>query len=308
MFPAAILRIDQPVFAPKSDRWVAVGLLFAVLLWGANNVVTKLLLKGWPPLWIGSTRFACAGLLLLSLLRWSSGLGKRTPITPELSRILWIRGALSLALYITVFNCALQLTSPAHLALYLGASPIWSLVFESRPRGGHGFRRRYLAASLAMAGVLVLFWPVLRSGRSQMLGELLALLAGILWTLYSHQSRFLAAKLSGVEVTAHTMWRAAVVLAPLALVESGLALPTMDITLIGIQAYAVFGGGVMAFTLWNNALQVWPASRVFLFGNFIPPVTMLWAWFLLGEPLTATFGAATVLILSGALLGQLKPE
>ncbi len=296
------------MFAPKSDRWVAVGLLFAILLWGANNVVTKLLLKEWPPLWIGSTRFACAGLVLLSLLRWSSGLGNRTVITPELNRILWIRGALSLALYITVFNSALRLTSPAHLALYLGASPLWSLVFEKGPRGDSGFRRRYLAATLAFAGVFVLFWPVLSTGRSELLGELLALFAGILWTHYSHQCRFLATRLSGVEITAHTMWRAAVVLAPMALVETGLALPRMDLTLVGIQAYAVFGGGVMAFTLWNNALQVWPASRVFLFGNLIPPVTMLWAWFLLGEPLTATFGVATILILSGALLGQLKPS
>jgi drug/metabolite transporter (DMT)-like permease len=42
-----------------------------------------------------------------------------------------------------------------------------------------------------------------------------------------------------------------------------------------------------------------------LFNNFIPLTTTLWAYFLLHEPITPTFCAAMVLIVTAVLLGQM---
>ena len=46
------------------------------------------------------------------------------------------------------------------------------------------------------------------------------------------------------------------------------------------------------------------SSQVFLFGNLIPASTMVWAWLLLGEPVTSTFWAAMLLVATGVALGH----
>jgi drug/metabolite transporter (DMT)-like permease len=100
------------------------------------------------------------------------------------------------------------------------------------------------------------------------------------------------------------MWRAGLLLLPLALVQLARYGLPVNAKLLGVQAYCVIAGSVLAFGLWNRALGHWPASRVLLFNNLIPVSTMIWAYFCLGEPVTPTFIAALGLIALGVLLGQ----
>src|SRR5215471_4392838 len=109
----------------KSDTFLALALVFAVFLWGGNNAGTKHLVASWPPIWTGSSRFICAGLVLQGLIRWTQWFGPPTRgLDSGLQRSLWWRGGASLAAYIVVFNSALRFTGAAHVALYLGASPV----------------------------------------------------------------------------------------------------------------------------------------------------------------------------------------
>ncbi len=303
--PCGPLWSAAGVFAIGHRGGIAASLLFAVLLWGGNNTGVKYLVQSWPPLWTGGTRFACAGLLMLALLRWTRWLGHPGTLTRELRAALWWRGGLVLATYIAVFNWAVQLTAVSHVTLYLGASPVWALLWEGRagwPR--RELLKRYLAALLALVGVAVLFWPALRSGQSSIAGEVLGLGCSLLWPLFGRQCRHLGRNLSGAAVTAHTMWRAGLLLLPLSLIEiSGRGVP-LTAPLLAVQAYCILAGGVIAFALWNNALRQWKTSEVYLFNNLIPLSTMLWAHFTLGEPVTRAFWVAMALIVSGVLLAQ----
>ncbi len=297
-------RLTETVFGKKSNGGITVSLLIAIVLWGASNVGTKFLVAGWPPGWVGASRFLPAGLLMVAMLRWTNWLGPTTPLPAELARELWWRTGLTLAVYIVAFNLALKFTSASHVALYLGASPVWALLWEERPSANWRSAQRYGAAALALLGVAALFWPSLKTGTARWRGELLGLSASLLWTHYGRQSRRLGSTLSGVELSAHTMWRAGVLLLPLALVEifrSGLVWRA-DFALV--QIYCLIGGGVVAYALWNNALRHWPTSRVFLFNNLIPICTMAWAWACLNEPVTKTFWLAMVLVAAGVVLGQ----
>lgn len=296
--------LTPAVFSFRSNAALAASLVFAVALWGGNNVGTKWLVGAWPPVWTGGTRFVCAGLLMLGILRGTKWLGNYVTPSREVNRALWWRGGLSLATYIVVFNMALQFTSASHVALYLGASPVWALLWEGIADKTARDARRYAAALLALAGVAVLLWPALAGSSVNLRGELLGFAASVLWTNYGRQSRFLAATVSGAEVTAHTMWRAGVLLLPLAIIEvAGSRLPVTP-QMLGVQLYCVVAGGVMAFGFWNNALGHWPASRVLLFNNLIPLSTMTWAYFFLNEPVTRTFWMAMGLIAAGVVLGQ----
>lgn len=296
------------MFASRNSAGIAIGLVLAVALWGGNNVGTKWLVASWPPIWTGCTRFTCAGLLLLAVLRWTNWLGDYIVPSRELNRALWWRGGLSLAVYIVMFNLALRFTSASHVALYLGAAPIWALLWEAITDPTARQPRRYLAAAIALAGVVVLLWPALMATTVSLAGELFGLAAGLLWTNYGQQCRRLAATLSGTEVSAHTMWRAGLWLLPLALVELIRSNVVMTPEMLGVQLYCIVAGGVMAFALWNNALRHWPTSRVLLFNNLIPVSTMTWAHFCLGEAVTPTFWVAMILIATGVMLGQTAPR
>ena len=275
-----------------------------MLLWGGSNVGTKFIVARWPAIWTGASRFTCAGLVLLCILRFSNWLGISRSLTPAIRRELWWRGGVSLAAYIVAFNWALRLTSASHVALYLGAAPVWALLWEGRPAFSWETTRRYGAAALALNGVFVLNLPALKASRGSWAGELLGLAASVLWTHYSRQCRILGKELSGSEISAHTMWRAGLLLSPLALFElypNGLVWRS---DVVFVQAYCIVVGGVVTFALWNRAMRYWQASQVLLFNNLIPLSTMSWAHFCLGEPVTPTFWVAMGLVVSGVLLGQ----
>jgi drug/metabolite transporter (DMT)-like permease len=289
---------------PKHNIAIAGSLLLVVFLWGGNNAGTKWLVAAWPPIWTGGIRFLLAGLLLLAVLRFTSWLGEYRPLTSELRRQLWLRGGLSLAVYIVVFNWALHLTAASHVALYVGASPVWTLLCEERPRRTWASARRYGAALLALAGVLVLFWPALQTAKMDLVGEFLGLAASILWANFSHQIRILSADLSGAEVAAHTMWMAGIGLIPFGLAEIAVHGIPINAGYLGVLVFCVLFGSVISYTLWNNALGHWRTSRVVLFNNLIPLSTMVWAYFFLHEPVTSTFWEAMILIVAGVVLGQ----
>lgn len=290
----------------NSNFAIAASLVFAIFLWGANNVGTKWLVRSWPPAAIGSTRFICAGLLMVGLFRWTNWFGRAAAIDRNVNRRLWLRGGLILALYIACFNWALRFTSASHVALYLGASPVWALLWEERPVKSLRSLRRYGAAALALGGVVTLFWPALRNSKTSLVGEALGLACSVLWTCYGRECRAMSEHLPGAEVAAHSMWRAGVLLLPLAVIEIFTAtwIWNWSFAAAGVQAYCIVAGGVVAFGLWNNALRFWPASRVFLFNNLIPLSTTTWAHFCLGEAVTSTFWVAMLLIVAGVMLGQ----
>jgi drug/metabolite transporter (DMT)-like permease len=249
-------------------------------------------------------------LLLQAMVRWTRWFGPRGPaLDAELQRALWWRGGLNLAAYIVAFNSALRYTGAAHVALYLGASPVWALLWEGLPSRTWSSLRRYGAALLALTGVVVLFWPSLGTSSGRWQGEALGLVASVLWTNYGRQCRVLGARLSGAEVSAQTMWRAGVLLLPLAALEfwhgASLVLRT---DLVLVQLYCILAGGVAAFAIWTHALRRWPASQVLLFNNLIPISTMAWAKVCLNESPTPTFWVAMLLIIAGVVIGQTKLE
>jgi drug/metabolite transporter (DMT)-like permease len=238
------------------------------------------------------------------VLAWAGRIRPHSEFTPSARRALWLRSGLALAVYIVVFQWAVFLIPVSRVGLYLGAAPVWAALLEQ------GFKRdrvalaRYLAALLALSGVVVLFLPSLRTEDANLVGEALGFSCGWIWTWYGRECRRLGTHLSGAEITAHTMWRAGLILMLPGLLELRSASLPLSAPLLWVQGYCILGGGVAAYWLWNHALRCWPTSRVYLFNNLIPVSTMAWAHFLLGEPVTPTFGVATLLIIAGVVLGQ----
>lgn len=290
------------MFSARNNGAIVGSLLFATLLWGANNTGMKHLVLFWPPVFISSFRFLLCGGILLLLLHRTRWLGKPTGCPPAIRRQLWTRTGLCLAAYVIAFMVAIKLTSPANVALYLGASPIWALLFEGRSEKAGTLR--WAAALLAIAGAGVLFWPKLKLGGNMWMGEAIGLTASVLWAVYGLLSRGLTQHLSGTELTAHSMWRAGVWMLPISLLELGSSGITWRVDAWLIFLYSVLGPGVFSFALWSNALKHWPTSQVYLFNNIIPVWTVFFTWLFFREPVTSHIWLALVLIVSGVVLSS----
>ena len=296
--------LTRGVSRQTNNGAIATSLLLVVFLWGGNNAGTKWLVGTWPPIWTGATRFLLAGFILLAILRFTRWLGDFKPLAPGDSRQLWLRGGLSLAAYIVMFCWALRLTAASHVALYLGASPVWALIWEERPQRNWSSLRRYGAALLAVTGVVVLFWPALKTANTSLAGEFCGFASSLLWANYSHQSRLLARNIDGLNIAAHSMWMSGVWILPFGFVELAFHRIPVDPKHLGVQALCIVFGGVIPYALWNNALRHWRASQVLLFNNLIPVTTSVWVHFTLGEQITSTFCVAMTLIILGVVLGQ----
>jgi drug/metabolite transporter (DMT)-like permease len=292
----------------ESNGGIITGLVLAVILWGANNTGMKFLLGFWPPIGLGCVRFLCAGVILWFVQGWWQGRTTRGVIAPEERHALWWRTGLTLAVYIVTFNWALVFAPVSHVALYLGAAPIWALLLERQRAKGWRFLKQWMAAGLALSGVVVLFWPAVRSGKTSWMGELLGLGASVLWAIHGRECGHLGTRLTTIEITAHTMLRAGIWLLPLATIEFVPRHMVFRWDGCWVFGYTILGGGVAAFVLWNQALTQWSVSRVFLFNNLIPISSMAWAHVCLGEPATRTFALAMVMIVGAVLLAQTNWE
>ena len=76
--------------------------------------------------------------------------------------------------------------------------------------------------------------------------------------------RVLGRNLLRARKSAHyTMWRAGVLLMPLAAFEIAKNGLLWRADLVFVQSYCLIAGGVVAYVLWNNGLRHWPTSKVF---------------------------------------------
>ena len=308
-FPIAASRascLTPRVFSVRTNSALASSLVFATMLWGANNAGMKHLVKFWPPLTISSVRFLLCGVVMLALLRGTNWLGPRSNISPGARRQLWTRTGLTLAVYVAAFMFAIKHTTPANVALYLGASPVWALLLEGRTEKGRGVR--WLAAGLAVAGAAILFWPALSLRGDRWIGEVCAILGSVLWALYGHLSRGLSGSMTGAELTAQSMWRAGLLLVPFTLWELSTATVVWRWDAAGIFAYSVLLPGIVSFALWAHALKLWPTSKVYLFNNLIPMWTVFWAWLFFGDPVTPNVWLALILIVGAVGISQANWE
>jgi len=285
----------------KSDWLVGFYVITAVFFWGGNNVANRYLVQKLPLFYVGWIRTFLAGLALLAILKWTNLLGVSKRLTSRQNHFLWWKGGLTLAAYIFCFNMATRYTSASHVALYMGATPLWGLLWEEKPSWSFRSMVKYLAAILAVAGVIVLFWPTL-DGEVQWVGESFGIVTGFMWTFHSRQSRELGDELSGVELTAHSMWRCSIWLSPFVVWELWTQDISYDRNLLVAQIYSILGGSLAGYILWYTSLRYWPVSRSLLFYNLIAPTTMLWAYFLLGERVSPTFWIAMCLVGAGILI------
>ncbi|CAM5792712.1 DMT family transporter [Castellaniella caeni] len=285
-------------------------LLVPPLMWAGNAVVGRAVVHLVPPLTLNFLRWALALLLLLPLgyhaLRRDSAIWRQWPRYALL-------GLLGVGLYNSLQYLALHTSTPVNVTLVAASMPVWMLIIG---RAFHGVAIRaaqVLGAVLSLAGVAVVLshgeWAQLWALRF-VVGDLLMVLATIIWAFYSWQLTRVPAD---APVRAH--WAGFLLGQVLygaawsglfAAAEWGLGGQTIQWgwPLALTVVFVAVGPAVIAFRCWGVGVQRVGPTLAGFFNNLTPLIAALLSLGLLGESPHFYHALAFMLIIGGIVLSS----
>lgn len=283
------------------------------LMWAANAVIGRMVVDLVPPLTLNFLRWAVALLILLPL----------APRTLRPGSPLWQHGrryALLGLLGIGCFNSlqymALHTSTALNVTLVLATMPLWMLVVGRLFFGAAITRWQLTGVSLSIVGVLVVLsgghWQQLASWRP-LPGDLLMLLAALLWAWYS----WLLLPTPNDPAEIRDSW-AALLLAQVFFGVGWSALFTageLGLTSARVQwgwplwatlAFVATGPAVLAYRCWGLGVRQAGPALAGIFFNLTPLFAAVLSTLFLGERPQAFHALAFALIACGIAVSSRK--
>jgi drug/metabolite transporter (DMT)-like permease len=278
------------------------GLLVATLGWGGAFIAGKLALRDFSALSTSAWRFAAASALLLPFAIRQFRAASFAPVAGPLALMVVCGGVL----YPWLFMASLERTSATNTSLIISVMPV--LTYALCPLVGESIsRRRWVAMVLAMVGAVVVITRgdparILALG-SLNLGDLLALGAAAVWSVFNLASRRTVAGLPTPIINTFIYGIGGAVLFALALPDRPVAQLTAasPVGLGGLLFLAIVPS-VLSGHIYLHAMRVLGVSRTVPFVYCVPFVTATMAALLLGEELNYYQAAGGAFIFSGLLL------
>lgn len=294
----------------ENHNKIYVLLGMAAILWGAQPVVVKAVLRELSPVLITFYRYVGISAILLLILLLKNGRDFLPPSRHLLS--LTIMGITGITLnnvlqfsglqYSTVINCTLvSAMTPAITA-------VLTVIFLREPMNGV----QWTGIVLSFFGVVFL---VAHGSLAMILnltfnhGDLLFFASQACWGVYTILGRKVMVEVSPMKTTAWAGLAGALATGIYALMSGD---TTANVTAAGMwsMSYMILGGGVLAMMWWNHGVKAVGPSQAAVFINIMPLVGMTLAVVLLGEQLGWLEIAGGLLVLFGVYLttqsGQLS--
>lgn len=284
----------------RSRALVTLEALFAVVAWGASFVATKFALRDVQPFTLVWLRFAMGVLILAAVVvrrgQW------RLPARRELLAFAGI-GFLGITFHQWLQSTALVQAQATTTSWIVATSPVFIAIL-----GALVLRERLSAlraAGILLAGVGVLLLVSkgdlrgLLSGGGWTMGDVLILISAVNWAVFSTLSRGLMLRHPAARALLFVMGFGWLFITPPFLAGPGLG-DIVHLTRSGWAGVLFLGIGCsgLAYIAWYDALQVMPVSQLGVFLYLEPLVTLLVAWWLLGEAITPVtlLGGAVILL------------
>jgi drug/metabolite transporter (DMT)-like permease len=292
---------DESVRVTAGDgaavRWLTpVELVLLGAIWGASFLFMRVATRDFSPIALVEVRLAL-GALILSPFLWRA--------REQLDRKLWMRlavvGAINSAIPFTLFAWA-ALNAPAGVGAIANATAVMftalvAFLFYGERIGP----RRVVGLALGFAGVIVLASGKIGGG-SVWLPALAGTLAAFLYGVGANLTRRWIVGVPASAVAAATLACASAMWVPLAIA----AWPDTPIAARSWISAALLGVVCTgtAYLLYFRLIYRIGAQRASTVTYLVPAFAVLWAWAVLGEPLTSSMAAAGALILVCVALSQ----
>ena len=281
----------------RTTRIAAAAL--ANLLWSGSLVASKLSYDTMTPMSLGLVRFPLASVALFALW-WAAG-DRVVPDGRGMARIA-LTGILGTTLYYGAENLGVSLLPASTSSLITGSFPAMTLVMEAFVDRHRPAAAKVLGVTLAFAGVALLaLSESAEGGGDVLLGSLILLFAGVLWSLYNFAMRPVMGTYSTLTITCWQTLFGAAGFVPLALAE-GLPQAPPSPTAWAAIAYLVLGCTVCGFFLYNWGLEGLEASTATSLANLIPVFGLMLSALVLREHIGARQLVGGTIVVAGILL------
>jgi drug/metabolite transporter (DMT)-like permease len=282
-------------------------LVLPPLFWAGNAVIGRAIVGQFPPLALSFWRWALA-LAVLAPFAAHSVWQHRQAIRTHW-RSLAVAGFLGVSCYNSLQYVALQ-TSTAVNATLIGASgPVAGLVLGAAFFGATASNRQWSGAALSIVGVL---WVIVRGDPANLLalqlapGDLIMLLATVLWSLYTWVLRRHRPPLPMTAFLTVQVAVGALMILPFYLLELAVLqqVPAATATNLAALAYVVVFPSIVAYYCWDLGVARAGAVLPLYFVNLTPVFTGLLATIFLAESVGLHHLVGGALILSGIHLAN----
>lgn len=290
-----------------SLSWADSLLLVAVLFWGINISLVKLVLPEMPPLIFNGLRFVLVCVLMFLLTRLT---GHPLRFQRRHWPYLMGLGLLGQTVYQLFFIFGVAKTTADNSALILATVPAWVALLDTLLGLERVSGRGWAGIGLSFVGIVLIIVGgnhevELAFGGATLWGDALILLATLCWSLYTVALRPMLRHYSAISVTAISAIIGAI---PLILI----AAPSLSVFQWGtVSAWGwlglVFSGTcsiTLAYFFWNYGIARLGSTHTSLYSNLTPLVTLLVAWLWLGETLTLWQVGGGLLALVGVALAR----
>jgi drug/metabolite transporter (DMT)-like permease len=268
------------------------GILVAVL-WGLSFLSIKVAVAVLPPMTLAAARFivACAVLPLVARLA-----KENLRIALRDVPILVLGGILGVTLYFYFENNGILLLSASESSILVGTIPVVSVISERVFLGTRLPGRVYAGSILSFAGVALI---VLRPSEvsPSPLGYLYMTGAVVVWVAYTFVTRDVSLRYGRLSVTFWQIFFGLIGCIPFALLESP-AWKAPDTTVVLNVLYLGLLCSAAGYWLYMAAIDHLGVGKASVFVNLIPVVTVVAAFFLLGDRMGRLqwIGAAVTLL------------
>lgn len=286
---------------PPGFRAGLAAVAAAVAAWGVTGVLIKSIEM--DAIAIAAWRFLLYAIVLTVWLTARSG-----RLSLRIFRAS-LPGGVFLAGDVMLFFTAVQLTNIVNATTIGAMQPIVIAVYATRVLGEQIVPREYIAAAVAIVGVVVVITESSGTPEWSGVGDLAAVGALLTWSAYFIVAKRAAGTLTPLEFTVGTGWWVAVFSFPTGLIAGQDMSPPPASEIVPLLALLVVGG-LLGHSLMNwgiPRLPLWLSSTLTL---LIPVFASVAAWIFLGEALTVwqlVAMSVVVAALATVVLAQSRP-
>lgn len=293
---------------PGSEHTVAVAVaLFVTLLWSSSYVFISIGLESIPALTFAGLRYGIASALLIPVFVSRGGHRSLRQLSRRDAGLLVLLGVCMYAVTQGAQFVALQYLQSATVGLLLQFTPVVVAAIGIPALGERPARRQLFGIVVLLVGAVVYLLP-LSFPANELLG-LGVMVAGVLGNAFAavlgrHFNR--GDGLSALAVTTVSMSIGSAMLLGTGLVTQGL--PAISPTNWAIVIWLAVVNTALAFTLWNQSLQVLSAVESSVINNTMLVQVAVLGWVFLGESLTQLHVLGLGIAVVGALLVQVAGQ
>ena len=287
---------------PRKSYFVDFLLFTAVLIWGFNFPLMKLMYRYFHPISFNALRFAITSLTMLAILKVR---GEDSRLDRKDWRgILWL-GFVANTLYPFVFVLGLNRTKAGNAALLMALTPIFAFLI------GVAMKKEHFNAAV-LTGIILSFSgtaAIVFLGRSEVsftdssVGDLLMICAALCWAWQSVESTRLLPKYGPIPLTVYSMVAGTLLTVPLSIpwlvAQSWTDIPA--VAWWGL-AYSTLLSITYAYFVWAFAISSIGVAHTSVFNNVTPIIALLAGWLLLSEKPSVAQLAGVALVLVGVFI------